>query len=468
MLRRQILITTLILLLDGVNMVSATEKSQAAASERQITNQPYGHILTNIGVWSPDSKWIVYDIRSDAAGEQFDGNRIERVHVDTGEVEVLYESQHGASCGVVTYSPTDDRVVFIHGPETPTEDWKYAAYHRRGVIVDAAMPGVAVNLDARDLVAPFTPGALRGGTHVHTFSGDGKCVAFTYEDHVLQHQPADRQADANQRNVGVSSPIRAVVPPPRDERNHAGAFFTVLVTRTANEPSPDSDQIGRAYSDAWIGRQGYTRPDGSQQNYAIAFQGQVATSSHGTIAEVFVVDLPENLSVPSKQGPLAGTSVRRPIPPQGTHQRRITFTEARRHPGIQGPRHWLRSSPDGSQIAFLAKDDNGVVQFYSVSPNGGGIRQITYNPADIESAFSWSLDGKFVAHVMDRSICVTHWESGKTHVLVASQAKSSAPRPEACVIAPNGRHIAYVRRVRSGDSEFNQIFLTDIPPNLTD
>ena len=73
----------------------------------------------------------------------------------------------------------DDRVAFILGPEDPTPDWEYAIHHRQGVVVHASRPGEATNLDARDLTPPFTPGALRGGTHVHIFSGDGQWVSFT-------------------------------------------------------------------------------------------------------------------------------------------------------------------------------------------------------------------------------------------------------------------------------------------------
>jgi hypothetical protein len=94
-------------------------------------------------------------------------------------VEVLYESPQGSCCGVATVSPIDDRVVFIHGPERPTSDWSYAASHRRGVVVHASQPGLATNLDACDLVPPYTEGALRGGSHVHLFSSDGRLVHFT-------------------------------------------------------------------------------------------------------------------------------------------------------------------------------------------------------------------------------------------------------------------------------------------------
>jgi hypothetical protein len=140
---------------------------------RQVTSAPHGHILTNTAVWSPDGQWIVYDVRSDPAGSLFDGTRIERVHVASGRVEVLYESRNEACCGVVTYHPTREEVVFILGSERPTADWQYSACHRQGVIVETDSPGAKRNLDARDIVPPFTPGALRGGSHVHVFCGDG-------------------------------------------------------------------------------------------------------------------------------------------------------------------------------------------------------------------------------------------------------------------------------------------------------
>jgi len=36
----------------------------------------------------------------------------------------------------------------------------------------------ATRLDARDVTVPFRPGALRGGTHAHQFSGDGRLDRF--------------------------------------------------------------------------------------------------------------------------------------------------------------------------------------------------------------------------------------------------------------------------------------------------
>jgi hypothetical protein len=422
--------------------------SAVKAKEEQITRAPHGHILTNVGVWSPDGEWIVYDTRPDPAGEQFRGERIEMVRVRTGEVRVLYEARRGAHCGVVTFHPREFKVVFILGPEDPTPDWQYGPCHRQGVMVEAAQPGVAKPLDARDLAPPFTAGALRGGSHVHVWDAAGQWVSFTYEDHVLaqlSEETGDRHI--NLRNVGVSVPGRGVLVSKRHPRNHDGDYFTVLVTRTVAKPKPGSDEIKRACEEGWIGTNGYVRPDGSRQRRALAFQGHVVTPTGATIAEVFVADLPEDLTVPG-DGPLAGTTTLRPAPPQGTVQRRLTFTAARPHPGLQGPRHWLRVSPDGGHIALLMKDDAGVVQLWTVSPNGGPLRQITRNPWPIASTFTWSPAGDRIAHVMDRSVCVTDARTGETVRLTPPTSEATAPRPEACVFSPDGTKIAYVRSVR--------------------
>jgi hypothetical protein len=429
-------------------------------NEKQVTDAPHGHILTNIGVWSPDSRWIVYDVRSDPAGECFDGNRIEQVHVETGEVRTLYESQRGAYCGVVTHSPTDQKVAFIHGPEDPSDNWSYGPDRRRGVLVDTDRPGQIVNIDARNLTPPFTPGALRGGTHVHVFSGEGCWISFTYDDHILSRlEDPPVESDINQRNVGVSVPVHPVRVPPSHPRNHGGSFFSVLVTRTTRFPRPGSDDIERAFSDAWVGTSGYTRTDGTHQHRAIAFQGQVATRSGDRIAEAFLVDIPDDVTIPA-DGPLEGTAVRRPFPPRGAVQRRLTRTAHRRYPGLQGPRHWLRSSPDGSQIAVLMRDDEAIVQIWTVSPASSELRQVTHNRWNVDSAFSWSPDGKEIAYAMDNSVFVTDVARGTSTRWTARSSDETAPRPEACVFSPDGNKIAFVRRV---DNTHNQIFIAFRP-----
>jgi hypothetical protein len=450
--------------------------------ERQVTCAAHGHMLTNSAVWSPDSRWIVYDTRSSPDGSVFDGTRIERVEVESGRIELLYESRNGACCGVVTASPVDDRVVFIVGPEQPTADWQYGPAHRQGAIVRASEPGVIEPLDARDLVPPFTAGALRGGSHVHVFSPDGRLVSFTYEDAVLDGPPADgvtanSPREKNLRGIGVSLCAKPVQVPRSHDRNHDGTAFSVLVTRLTDDPTPGSDEIAKAFEEAWVGTHGYLRPDGTRQRYALAFQGHVvvhdaAIGGRRTVSEVFVCDLPDDLDGLTVAGeqPIAGTPNCRPSPPRGVIQRRLTFTADRSHPGIDGPRHWLRSSPDGSRIAFLMRDEAGIVQLFTVSPNGGPPVQVTHDEWHVASSFSWSPDGRRIAYVADASVFVIDVASGASTRLT-DRTLAAPPRPEACVFSPDGRRIAFMRSVagqstQPGDQAaevHNQIFIVDVP-----
>ncbi|MCX7667287.1 MAG: hypothetical protein N2112_17285, partial [Gemmataceae bacterium] len=191
------------------------------------------------------------------------------------------------------------------------------------------------------------------------------------------------------RNVGVSILGHVVNVPKTHPRNQDGTAFSVLVTQTVSHPKPGSDEISRACEESWIGEGGYLKPDGTRQKYALAFQGTVVSKSNQTHAEVFVVDLSENLRQRGPSGPLCGDDGQLPQPPLGVTTRRLTFTDDQKYPGIQGPRHWLKSSPDGRHIGFLRKDDNGVVQLFTISPNGGEPVQRTFHQSDVASAFSW-------------------------------------------------------------------------------
>src|ERR1041385_663842 len=127
-------------------------------SEQQVTHGLKGRVLTNTGAWSPDGEWLVYDTRFDAPGDGFNGLTIEAVNIYSGEVREIYRAKNGAHCGVVTFHPKENKVIFILGPEFPTPDWQYTFYHRQGVIVGADLgrersgkaPGEAVNVDACD------------------------------------------------------------------------------------------------------------------------------------------------------------------------------------------------------------------------------------------------------------------------------------------------------------------------------
>jgi len=425
--------------------------------EWPVTDGRENVILTNTGCWSHDGKWIVYDVRSPADGGVFDGDRIERVHVTTGKVEVLFRAQNGAKCGVVTHNPKQPRVAFILGPEDLGDGFTYGMARRRGAIVETDRPGEVIDLDARDLVAPFTPGALRGGSHVHVWDSAGDWLSFTYEDHVLDllDQTKSIGHEPNRRVVAVSVPGK-VTPLHHHLRNHPGTFFSVVVTPLAPKPRPGSDDLIRACEEAWIGIRGYVRSDGTRQDHALAFQGTVLSKEGKPFVEVFVCDLPNEMKEKG-QAPLEGTPITMPAPPKGVAIRRLTRTENEKYPGIQGPRHWLRSSPDGNQIAFLAKDNNGVVQIVLISPNGGKPTPLTHNQESISSCFSWSPDGKSIAHTMAGALCLTSANGGQTRVLLPHDPTRPI-RPEAVVFSPDGKTLAFVRNLHGK----NRIFLCGI------
>jgi Tol biopolymer transport system component len=106
-------------------------------------------------------------------------------------------------------------------------------------------------------------------------------------------------------------------------------------------------------------------------------------------------------------------------------------------------------------------DDAGVAQFWTISPNGGEPRQLTRNHEPVGSAFTWSPDGLYLAHTMDNSVCITDATTGETTRRTQRFEDAVAPRPEACVFSPDGRQIAYVRRVPEGSRSYNQIFVVN-------
>ena len=64
---------------------------------------------------------------------------------------------------------------------------------------------------------------------------------------------------------------------------------------------------------------------------------------------------------------------------------------------------------------------------------------------------------------MDNSVCLTDAATGQTSRLTPRSSDAAAPRPEACVFSPDGKKIAFVRRINAGGSEANQICVVFIP-----
>ncbi|HCM4296169.1 DUF3748 domain-containing protein [Klebsiella quasipneumoniae] len=394
---------------------------------KQVTFAPRNHQLTNTRTWTPDSQWLVFDVRP--SGASFTGETIERVNVTSGAVETIYRATQGAHVGVVTVHPTQERYVFIHGPERPDAQWQYDFHHRRGVV---AFQDTVENLDAMDITAPYTPGALRGGSHVHVYSPNGQLVSFTYNDHVLH----ERDPALDLRNVGVAAPYGPVTPPGHHLREYGGSHWCVLVSRTTPTPAPGSDEINRAYEEGWVG------------NHALAFIGDTLAENGDKVPELFIVDLPQDEASWKQPGgePLAGTVTTMPAPPAGVSQRRLTFTHHRRYPGLVNiPRHWVRANPQATSIAFLMRDDAGVVQLWLISPQGGEPRQLTHHTSGIQSAFNWHPSGEWLGFVLEGRIACCH--AGTGDITFLTEAHAHAPSADAIVFSPDGKQIAWMEEV---------------------
>lgn len=393
---------------------------------KQVTFAPRHHQLTNTHTWTADSRWLVFDVRP--SGASFTGETIERVNVHSGEVEVIYRAPHGAHVGVVTVHPREDKYVFIHGPKNQDADWQYDFHHRQGVIVHK---GQTHNLDAMDIVAPYTPGALRGGSHVHVFSPDGQRVSFTYNDHVLH----ERDPALDLRNVGVAAPFGPVSPTGGHPRNYGGSHWCVLVSRTTPTPAPGSDDINRAYEEGWVG------------NDRLAFIGDTLSARGEKVPELFIVELPKEEQDWKRAGdaPLQGTPQTMPAPPAGVTQRRLTFTHQNRYPGlVNQPRHWVRSNPQGDTLAFLMRDDTGVVQLWCISPQGENLRQVT-TASGIQSAFNWHPSGKWLGFVLENRLAMCEVDTGEIAFLTADHG--NPPSADAVVFSPDGALIAWMEDV---------------------
>lgn len=437
-------------------------------TEWQLTQSQQNHELDHNENFSPDDRWIVYDTRPDPAGIQQNA-KIEKVHTQSGETQVLYEVSNpntfGPGVGAVSYHPFLNQVVFIHGPAIAEPDRPYAVHRRTGVIVDEEQPEYRLWMDSRDVIAPFTPGALRGGTHRHQWSADGEWIGFTYNDAVMAALEMESGKKLDLRTVGVSKRLGPHVSVRSDSTGEQiqGHWFSVLLVSVVPNPRPGTDEISKAYEDWWVGSAGYRKPDGTLQR-ARAFMGDLVTQDGTQVTEVFIVDVPDSIHLAGGLGPLEGTETQLPAPPVGAVVRRLTRTEGRKYPGISTvPRHWLSSSLDGRFISYLAKDENGIVQVFFVSPLGGEPLQATYHDSSVQSMVRWHPSDNQFSYVCDNSLFLANVsEEGNVSDPVRITERSEAP-PFAHCWSRSGRQIAFNRYVSTGQDSFIQVFLAEKP-----
>ncbi|HLK61179.1 MAG TPA: DUF3748 domain-containing protein, partial [Chthonomonadaceae bacterium] len=294
--------------------------------------------------------------------------------------------------------------------------------------------------------------------HKHEPDASGQWVGFTYNDAIMKAQGSDL------RNVGVSRRgIHVPVHPDPQGRNFEGESFSVLLTACVADPKPGSDAYRQADGDCWVGREGYPLPSGQSQR-ARAFRGLTAVEEDGKIAyysDVFVVDVPDDLTVPGPLGPLEGTLADYPKPPQGARVRRLTRTALAANRALRGISGYLRASGDGRWIAYIGKAERaGRIenQLFVVSPTTGAIRQLSRIPGGVIGDPRASSDSKYVAAAAsDGSIHTWSLEPQRWGRDVPRTPPNSN-LPSAIVISPDSRTIAYNRQIEG----VQQIFLTSV------
>jgi len=445
--------------------VSQAKPISKYAPEKQLTSEPRNHHLGYLVNFSPDDRWLGYDTRTKAGGIGQNTN-IEMVNVQTKEVVVVYETsdanEYGPGCGSVDWHPYENKLLFIHGLNNCNSKRPYGFARRRCAVVNVDDPGKVEFLDARDTSWPYTAGAHRGGSHAHQWSEDGKWIGFTYNDDVMTKLEQKTKQTLDLRAVGVMTDSGAIqVKKDAIGENQNGEWTAAIITKVTPEPRPGSDEISRAFSDSWVGTKGYKKPDGKWQRARVFF-GNTRDKDGNVLTELFIVDIPDRIDIPGPDGPLQGTATDYMMPPKGTFQRRITFTADRKYPGIDiKTRHWPRSTPNGSTIFFIARDDDGVTQIYSTSPMGGNITQLTHNSSDIQTSFNVSHDGRFICYACDNSIFVTNAEQGDNFGKTTQLTEKNEEQPWYPEFSRNDKMICYNKYVKNGRNKYKQIFITE-------
>lgn len=427
----------------------------------QLTHTPIGHTLNNSQVFSADNQWLVFDTRNNDGDIQITGS-IGIVNIITGEECIVYtvpnQGKYGPGVGAASFSPIEDKVVFIHGIRNADIEKPYHSTRRTGVAIAINKPHQLLFMDARDVYPPFTSGALRGGTHAHSWSSDGQMISFTYNDFIIEQLAKNNSSIRDLRTIGLMFPRKVSVSTTETLENNDGEMFSVVAATVTENPQPGSNEIDKAFDECWIGTQGYLKPDGTIQKRAIAFQGNTKDERGDTITEIFVADIQDDLSAILNNANLSGTSSTRPLVPKEITQRRITFSIK----GVKGPRHWLRSNPKGNQIYFLSEDEKNIVQVYAVSPNGGDIKQITFNTFSIQGPINLSPDGQYLSYLADGSVCISHIENGTT-IFLSPKYEKPEYLTGAVLWSNDGRYLSFNRYIKDKTGVFLQIFLIQNP-----
>ena len=428
----------------------------AFAEERQLTFSCKNHNLDNNDNFSKDGFFLCYDTRGEIGPGLDNSLAIEKVEIASGKETVIYKPANaitgkGAAPGVgaVSYSPVEDKVIFIHGPlveEVPVRG-TYAKTNRTGVEVAADGRGQRIRVDARDVAKDrdTLPGAQRGGTHRHEYTLDGNRIGFTYDDFFM----TDHARTIGYMEKNAKAPLGAT------------HYFALLVPTVPSGTSKPGE-IEQAAGDSWVGRHGTMR----------AFIGKVRKADGKNYDEsLFVVDIPNTVDITTAD---SGSPNRFPTPPKGLTIRRLTHTNAG---GV------VRGTVQGDRIAYYANAADGTRQVFVIASDGSDQDpnpakrpiQLTHFPKGSSTGIRWRPDGASVFSISNNAIVET-WalpgeKFGKSRFLTP---QGDAPVRNDLVLSPAGKLAAYTKEIPTRDAggkvvktysgnDFVQIFVLDVP-----
>ncbi len=415
-------------------------------NEKQVTFSPKTHALDNNDNFSPDDKFLCYDTRGTVFNENLGNSKsIEKVEIATGKETILWEPESitgdnpAPGVAAVSYHPSKNKVIFIHGPMVSEVEKRgyYNIRNRTALEVDGDGKKISNKVDMRDIThQKTTPGAHRGGTHRHEYSRNGNRIGFTYDDFLVQNID---------RTIGFMQP---------DENTPEGytQYFSVIL-KPAKKGESKPGEIEKAYGDSWVNADGTMR----------AFIGKVR-AENGTDYnfDLFVADIPQNIDITTA---IPGTMDTYPLPPKGISIRRLT--SGMEVNGI------ARGSFDGNRIAFLAKDTRGTDQVWIINAKASGkeATQVTRLEENAE-AVRWHNSDNWIFYLSGGNVYTSYVGEdlpfGKT-----IQLSDDNQIREQLVVSKDGNRLAYIMRIPTkktngeiakdaGGLDFRQIFIMDI------
>ena len=417
--------------------------------ERQLSFSKKMHALDNNDNFSPDGNYLCYDTRGTVFDETIGNSQtIEKINISTGEETVLYHphsiigKQAAPGVGAVSWHPSENKVIFIHGPSIDEVAIRgyYDIRNRAGVEVSADGNENLTLVDMRDIstTGATTAGAHRGGTHRHEYSRNGKRIGFTYDDFLLPEFG---------RTIGY---MEANEQAPEGYSH----YFAVLVSPAkAGKSSPG--EIEQAYGDSWVNAEGTKR----------AFIGKVrAADGVSYDTALFVAEIPETTNITSSY---SGDKKTYPVPPKGIKIKRLT------HQGWVGG--IVRGSYDGFRIAYLSHDSTQINQVFVIPANGSDEsadpekqpRQLTRLRTG-SSFFRWHPSNQWIFHISNGNIVATYAGEGSAFGQSFYLTYDKLKREE-LVVSPDGNCLAYSivlseSKLKETKSErgYRQIFIMNL------